>query len=796
LLTTAVLGSFARHGVVSGVASVAMYGLGMGVFVTALTVTLAFTKSGLLRASRTVMKVLDRVSSALVIFTGIYLTWYWYTAITGRLETGSIISRIGNLQNAVVTAIADIGAISVFFLSLLVLVMANQSWRLRISSILRGSASDISIGVLLMASVALMLSMSKPLLVVADFKAYLLGFERLHSAGQLLPGSIGDFSRSLGVSEYPGSLLFNLPWLLATSVSDSLTILVYGVVTSAALYGCVVSLGRVVNVPPAIRQSAAIFLPFIMFIPGPLMWNTVSRFDPAFNWMVSVSTLAVLPIAALSRVTLRRSALVGLIGGCFLFLSNIQFVVITVPVITTVILLTIPSLRRARALRQLCVFSISVLLPAIAAIPIFLGVYLFSVWRIPEIAISENVDVGLNLTNFLNFLLPMPRLGESLTSTTTHNLVLRALGLIVLATAAWAAKRRGYIRLATITIHSLWLTSAYGLMYVGGIGLLKMEIGLDPTYVQVFAYPIWILVLATATLTTLVRIPDRFSAISIALPASILLIWSTQWVIRNIDDRNMPAEYPIRLSATTLQLKDQLSIGAANGSLERTIIIQTQFPPEREYGGFRIRRSSDFSETFLMELSAVRIPVLNAYTHMISPITFELTNEIFSDGRPSWRQFSLYDRVNSERLADFGIRFVISEVPIEDSRLVLRSQEPFLAHGLFPTGRLVYLYEVLPSSPTTGDGLLVSIDKSLLRLRGTFQIPLERTIPVEFSNCLRVRNTDSTGSVSMSRGADSMLNVRLVGEIDAEIEYQNSIFQVVNCRIRDFFDYKRLTDEL
>jgi cytochrome c biogenesis protein CcdA len=44
LLTTAVLGSFARHGVVSGVASVAMYGLGMGVFVTALTVTLAFTK--------------------------------------------------------------------------------------------------------------------------------------------------------------------------------------------------------------------------------------------------------------------------------------------------------------------------------------------------------------------------------------------------------------------------------------------------------------------------------------------------------------------------------------------------------------------------------------------------------------------------------------------------------------------------------------------------------------------------------------------------------------------------------
>jgi hypothetical protein len=257
----------------------------------------------------------------------------------------------------------------------------------------------------------------------------------------------------------------------------------------------------------------------------------------------------------------------------------------------------------------------------------------------------------------------------------------------------------------------------------------------------------------------------------------------------------MPAEYPIILSSTTQQLRARLKGVEVGRTINRAIIIQSQFPPERESDGFRIRRSSDFSETFLMELSAARVPVLNAYTHMISPITFRLTNDVFGDGRPSWRQFSLYDRVNSKRLAVFGIRFVLSEVPIDDSRLLL-SQEPFLAHGLFPTGRLGYLYEVLPSSsPTTDDGLSISIDKSLVRLQGTFKTPLERTIPVEFSNCLRIRSADSTGSVSMSRGAYSMLNVRLVGEIDAEIEYRNSIFQVVNCRIRDFFDYKELTDE-
>jgi cytochrome c biogenesis protein CcdA len=113
LLTTAVLGSFARHGVVSGVASVAMYGLGMGVFVTALTVTLAFTKSGLLRASRTVMKVLDRVSSALVIFTGIYLTWYWYTAITQQLDAGGVVNTVGSWQTWVVQRIETAGALRI-----------------------------------------------------------------------------------------------------------------------------------------------------------------------------------------------------------------------------------------------------------------------------------------------------------------------------------------------------------------------------------------------------------------------------------------------------------------------------------------------------------------------------------------------------------------------------------------------------------------------------------------------------------------------------------------------------------
>ncbi|MDP4835416.1 MAG: hypothetical protein NWR33_06245, partial [Ilumatobacteraceae bacterium] len=98
LLTTAVMGSFSRDGVVSGVFSVVLYGLGMGVFVVALTTTLAFAKTALVRGGRGIMQTIDRVSSMLVLATGVYLTWYWYIAITARTGSDPLLSTLGNWQ--------------------------------------------------------------------------------------------------------------------------------------------------------------------------------------------------------------------------------------------------------------------------------------------------------------------------------------------------------------------------------------------------------------------------------------------------------------------------------------------------------------------------------------------------------------------------------------------------------------------------------------------------------------------------------------------------------------------------
>ena len=113
LLTTAILGSFTRDGVVSGVLSVMMYGIGMALFVTALTTTLAFAKTALVRGGRGVMSVVSYLSSGLVLITGIYRTWYWYVAITEQTEQGDILRMLGDWQTAIVDRISNIGALSI-----------------------------------------------------------------------------------------------------------------------------------------------------------------------------------------------------------------------------------------------------------------------------------------------------------------------------------------------------------------------------------------------------------------------------------------------------------------------------------------------------------------------------------------------------------------------------------------------------------------------------------------------------------------------------------------------------------
>ncbi len=87
-------GSVTRHGLTSGVLSFVLYALGMGLVLTALTVTLAVAEGALLRVLRAAMRWVDRVAGAFLVVAGAYLVYYWTFTLrfdhSGSLDGGGL----------------------------------------------------------------------------------------------------------------------------------------------------------------------------------------------------------------------------------------------------------------------------------------------------------------------------------------------------------------------------------------------------------------------------------------------------------------------------------------------------------------------------------------------------------------------------------------------------------------------------------------------------------------------------------------------------------------------------------
>ena len=108
-LVSVILGSVGRHGYASGVISVVLYGLGMGLLVTSLTVAIALAKNGFVRFLRRGLRWFDTVSAVLVTLTGLYLSWYWFGAITERGGDG-VINKVDGWQSSIATFLQEQGA--------------------------------------------------------------------------------------------------------------------------------------------------------------------------------------------------------------------------------------------------------------------------------------------------------------------------------------------------------------------------------------------------------------------------------------------------------------------------------------------------------------------------------------------------------------------------------------------------------------------------------------------------------------------------------------------------------------
>ena len=128
-LTTAIFGSIGLNGFASGVLSIVLYGAGMGLLVSTLTVTLAVARGGLLRVLKNGLRYMDKLAAGFIVLTGLYLTWYWYVAVSERSSAGNVTQNVEGWQSSVATFLQRQGSWRLGFVFFIVVggaILVNQ----------------------------------------------------------------------------------------------------------------------------------------------------------------------------------------------------------------------------------------------------------------------------------------------------------------------------------------------------------------------------------------------------------------------------------------------------------------------------------------------------------------------------------------------------------------------------------------------------------------------------------------------------------------------------------------------
>lgn len=625
----------------------------------------------------------------------------------------------------------------------------------------------------------------------SDFRFFLMSSLHSRDAAQWFPGATADFQRSLGLSEYPVGLIFDLPWLIATSVPVAYLQVSFAATTCFSLYTAVNLLGYRLKVPQFQRQTAGFLLPLLMFVPGPVKWNSVAIYTASFGWTVSVLTIVLVACSLAPRWRIGMLVPFGIIAGMYVFWANISYLPMTLPAFLLGIAFLIWKSPTKFFRRRIVLIATVILGCAVLTFPIFIGTYLFGVWSIPEVAVQDNIDKLSNWLDAAEFFLLFPGLSKVPGLTTVvEPIFVRIVTMTVLVLSIVVAWRRSHRNLAFVCALALGLVEIYVLVYSFTAIYFSREIGLTPSYIEIVGYPAWILAIVALLLDSKHALQSTSKRVRQFLPVALMLVWVFQWTVRNHSLRSEIAQFPIRQTEITHQISELVDRDLRSGEFTRVIILQNQYSDERAAEGFRIRRANDFSYSYLLQLQAKSVPVLNAYSHLISPRAFKSTNQFFGDGRPSWRQFSLYDFPNIGRLEDFSIRYVLSEFKILDARLRLIFQEPFVAYGLFPTAQTAYLYEVVQPRVQSQVIDTIAFQNDSIQISGYSEGNSTVSIPIEFSRCLTLNAEDESDIPTINPGPLGLVQLRFQGALRVRLRYENSIFQWRNCRIRDYLDYR------
>ena len=94
-----------NDGIASGVLLFVLYGLGFGLVLTALTVSLALATGGFVKVLRRAMQFVDRASAVLLLLAGLYVLWYGITEV--REGSDGVVSRGADISGKLQSFVQD-----------------------------------------------------------------------------------------------------------------------------------------------------------------------------------------------------------------------------------------------------------------------------------------------------------------------------------------------------------------------------------------------------------------------------------------------------------------------------------------------------------------------------------------------------------------------------------------------------------------------------------------------------------------------------------------------------------------
>jgi len=116
------------NGVFGALGNVAAYAAGMGLLITALTVSLAVAKIGLLGVLRRGMHRVETIAGVFVVLSGLYLAYYfWVVDIGGGSDP--VVEAVDRIQRSVIDALQQRWQLTAVVLGALVLAAGVYSRR-------------------------------------------------------------------------------------------------------------------------------------------------------------------------------------------------------------------------------------------------------------------------------------------------------------------------------------------------------------------------------------------------------------------------------------------------------------------------------------------------------------------------------------------------------------------------------------------------------------------------------------------------------------------------------------------